>query len=691
MNDDAHSAERERLRAVYLQYQGSLAEQLSVIDDAVLAALEGHWSDGVQRQARRAAHRLAGSAGTFGFPDASAIARRVEELLERHPQPEGGEILRLSQWAVQLRSSLPLQEGGGDEPPAPQPVPVGRRAVQPGGLAERGTLLLVEPDTALSDLLSLSAASRGFTVEVARTTADAHRMLEQAIPVAVVLTVSEQAETDDDSIRKFVGDLGARSIPSIVLTDSTDFGKRVELTRLGAQGFLRPPVEAEHVLDAAERLVDRLRFDDMTVLAVDDDPAVLAVVADVLGVAGISVSTLDAPFALWATLEEAPPDLLILDVDMPGVSGFDLCRVVRADARWAQLPVLFLTGSSDPHIAREVFEAGADDYVSKPVDGSELIMRIANRLERLRLYRRLADTDPLTGVHNRRKAIEELTRLTRLLRRDGKPLSVALLDLDRFKSVNDLHGHLAGDQVLRELGSHLQRSFRGEDVIARWGGEEFLVAMYGTSAESAAAKLTDVLEHFASIPFTSASGVSFSASFSGGVAEIPGDGIDLPAVCRRADVALYAAKARGRRRVLTVGAAAAVRDTTDVDVVLVEDDESLAPLVLHALRGRGLSAEWLREGDVAAVRLTGSPPALRGSVVVLDWDLPGLNGPAVLQQLSERGALGTSRVIMLTGRSREDEVLRVLELGAVDHVAKPFSLPVLLQRIRRQLEAAVPS
>ena len=344
MNDDARVAEREGLRAIYLQYQGSLAEQLSVIDDAVLAALEGQWTDDVQREARRAAHRLAGSAGTFGFPDASAIARRVEELLERHPLPEGGEILRLSQWAVQLRSSLPLQESGGERPFAPQPVPVGRFEVQPGGLAGRRTLLLIEPETALSELLSLSAASRGFTVEVARTSTDARRMLEQAVPVAVVLTVPEQAGTNDDRIRELVGDLGARSIPSIVLTDSTDFGERVELTRLGAQGFLRPPVEAEHVLDAAERLVDHLRFDDMTVLAVDDDPAVLAVVAEVLGVAGISVSTLDAPLALWATLRTHAREVLAVfrgDANLPASPARARFVRFRSGRRPAFRPIRF--------------------------------------------------------------------------------------------------------------------------------------------------------------------------------------------------------------------------------------------------------------------------------------------------------------------------------------------------------------
>ena len=122
-----------------------------------------------------------------------------------------------------------------------------------------------------------------------------------------------------------------------------------------------------------------------------------------------------------------------------------------------------------------------------------------------------------------------------------------------------------------------------------------------------------------------------------------------------------------------------------VDVALVEDDDVLAPLLLHALQTRGYRTEWLADGDEAARRLGGERPELRADLIVLDWDLPGRDGLTVLRGLAADGRLARTNVVMLTFRASEREILQTLELGADDHVAKPFSVPVLMQRVRRLL------
>lgn len=671
------SLAQERVREIFRRYRDSLAAQLDVIDDAALAALAGPLDSERRAQAHRAAHKLAGSAGTFGFAEATTIARQVEHALA--PQHELGprEVLTLSERAVALRAALPL---GDETPRLPEPL----REV--AGTRERDApvLLLVEPDARLREELAALAVQAGFAVDHAAGAEDAHALLQGPPPAVVVLAIPAAPTAQTTAMLR---QLAVRQVPVVALGSQDRFEDRVELARLGVRGYLPRPVTASSVLEAVQRVLDRVQLDNMTVLAVDDDPAVLAALTALLEAEGLTVVPLDDPQRFWATLEDCAPDLLILDLDMPGVTGLDLCRVVRGHARWSQLPVLFLTATTDPEVARQIFAAGADDYVAKPLSGPELVMRIANRLERLSLYRRLAETDPLTGVANRRSAMDDLGRLLRVAARSGAPLSVALLDLDHFKAVNDEHGHVAGDAVLRALGAHLLNAFRNEDVVARWGGEEFLVGLHGSRAADAVVRLRQVLHDFEQRSFLSPAGVSFGAAFSAGVAEHPVDGADLAALYRAADTALYAAKRAGRRTVVAAGSEACAEATATVvvDVVVVEDDEALAPLLMHSLDLRGLSTLWLREGDAAAAQLTGSPPAVRARVVVLDWDLPGLDGAAVLRRLVEGGALNRTRVIMLTARSREDEVLRVLELGAADHVPKPFSLPVLLERIRRQL------
>jgi diguanylate cyclase (GGDEF)-like protein len=306
----------------------------------------------------------------------------------------------------------------------------------------------------------------------------------------------------------------------------------------------------------------------------------------------------------------------------------------------------------------------------------------------VRLHRSLADTDGLTGVANRRRCEESVGQLLRLAARQRHPFSLAVLDLDHFKQVNDRAGHATGDEVIRTLARQLSRSLRAEDVVSRWGGEEFVVGMYGTDKDEAVRRLERVLEGFRRVDFGETDEEPLNVSFSGGVAQFPEDGGDMNALYRAADAALYLAKENGRDRVLPVGWHEDSPEAAErVDVLVVDDDEALSPLLVHALQSRGYRTRWIADGQQAADTLLGPTPSLRARVVLLDVDLPGLDGLGLLRAIAREKLLGRTRVIMLTVRSVEEEVVQAMEEGAFDHVAKPFSIPVLLQRVRRALRA----
>ena len=275
---------------------------------------------------------------------------------------------------------------------------------------------------------------------------------------------------------------------------------------------------------------------------------------------GVRVVTLSDPLRFWSELDRVRPDVILLDVDMPDVTGIELCRVLRNDTRWATVPVLVLTARRDRASIERIFAAGADDHLTKPVIETELVTRVRNRVERLALHRALAETDGLTGVQNRQASTQALERLLRLAERYEQPLALATLDLDRFKQVNDRHGHAAGDAVLRRFGTCLLESFRGEDVVGRWGGEEFVVGMYGMSGANAHERLDELLAAFARERFEGAGGESFGLSFSAGVARFPEDGTQLPALFAVADAMLYRAKHAGRGRVRVAGDPPATTD-----------------------------------------------------------------------------------------------------------------------------------
>jgi diguanylate cyclase (GGDEF)-like protein len=159
----------------------------------------------------------------------------------------------------------------------------------------------------------------------------------------------------------------------------------------------------------------------------------------------------------------------------------------------------------------------------------------------------------LTGLANRYKSTKVLGQLLSLAGRHRQPFSLAVVDLDHFKRINDQYGHAIGDEVLRRLGALFLRSFRSEDVVARWGGEEFIVGMYGITRDDVVHRLTEVLETLRQEAFTSADGVRFQVTFSAGVATYPTDGTELATLYRVADQALYQAKEAGRNRVFPSG------------------------------------------------------------------------------------------------------------------------------------------
>jgi diguanylate cyclase (GGDEF)-like protein len=179
-------------------------------------------------------------------------------------------------------------------------------------------------------------------------------------------------------------------------------------------------------------------------------------------------------------------------------------------------------------------------------------------MERFALHRMLAETDALTGVANRSSSTQKLEQLVQLAHRFGEPLSLAIIDLDGFKAVNDRYGHALGDVVLQRIGDLLRQTFRGEDVIGRWGGEEFVVGMYGMTGADAEQRLLDLLSVFTATSFAADDGTLFNVSFSAGFAEGGVDGQGLAALYRSADAALYRAKGAGRARVMAARAERAV-------------------------------------------------------------------------------------------------------------------------------------
>ncbi|CAN5690747.1 hypothetical protein BH23GEM8_BH23GEM8_07640 [soil metagenome] len=662
----------EGMAELWNRYRGTSFERVDRVEAAVFQLLEGHLDAEVRREAERDAHKLVGSIGTFGFLEASAIAREVEEILGSPRELTPPDILRLSDLVSALRGDL--QTSG--------PVVADGAEAAGSGLPE---VLLVDSDGAFTEEVSARLQASGYRALIATHLEAVKDILAHHTPVAAIVDPSLAGGLDVGRLVLKAVSNHHTSFPILVATAAAGTGERTAAAAAGARAYLRKPISAARLVDEMEQAIERCRPKRPRILAVDDDPQLLATLEQLLAREEMDVVTLNDPLAFWERFEEVRPDLTVLDLDMPHLNGIELCRAIRQDPRWVGHPVLVLTANHAAEIVQRVFAVGADDFVGKPLAGPELGARIRNRLERVEMLRSATENDYLTGLPNRRKATALAEQLRRLSARHRQPLGIALLHVDGIREINARHGNPVGDRVLTRLAERLKGAFRGEDVVGRWGGAEFLLGMYGMSREHAESRLARVLEGFASEPLKGADGEIFHASFSAGVAEAPRDGDDLDHLAFAAETALRRARDRGPGR--SCGTASGAEEAQSVDVVIVEDDETLAALLRHALSTRGYRSHWIRGGFDAVEQLTGDRPTVRGRLLLLDVDLPGIDGIALLRRLARDGVTRTARVVMLTARSGELEVVEALQLGAIDHVAKPFSVPVLMERLRGILES----
>jgi two-component system, cell cycle response regulator len=299
---------------------------------------------------------------------------------------------------------------------------------------------------------------------------------------------------------------------------------------------------------------------DTTVLIADDSLVVRAVVRSGLEEEGYQVTEADNGTSALAQCHLSPPDVILLDVEMPGLTGHQVLAKLKSDETLKDIPVVFLTGHTSMADVVTALRGGAHDYLKKPFESAELVARVGAAAKVKKLQDRLRErnddlervsrTDMLTGLNNRRHMDEEVTRQHSIARRGHHDLGVILLDIDHFKHVNDNYGHAAGDQVLCEFAQRLLGQLRAGDIAGRWGGEEFLVILPGTGLDGTRHVAERICAATAATPIT-AEGHRITVTVSGGCAIGPAASPDV--LVSTADAQMYQAKQAGRNRIVAIG------------------------------------------------------------------------------------------------------------------------------------------
>jgi diguanylate cyclase (GGDEF)-like protein len=422
------------------------------------------------------------------------------------------------------------------------------RRDEPGAFLAPMPRILVLTTDALPDALAEEAMAAGYILELhaeAATLLDAVRLEP---PDLVVLDLEQSV--GDEGLPAFVARLregrGERP-PLAFLSQYADLQARLEAVRAAGAAFFTKPLDLAALLDAVDRLTQLQRQEPLRVLVLEDDPLTAAFCTRILEGAGMRAVVVRDPMAVMQPLVDHRPDALLMDLHMPGCSGAELAAVIRQQEAFVGLPIIFLSGEQQLERQLAALSLGAEDFLTKPIQPWHLISIVTTRALRGRQFRSLLVRDSLTGLLNQASLKEKLRLELARAARTGLPVSFAMLDLDHFKRVNDTHGHMSGDRVLKNLARMLQHRVRKTDILGRWGGEEFSVILPGTGLAEAQRLLEELRERFAQMPQELGRGVG-RITLSGGVAEHPRFA-DAQALVEAADQALYAAKHAGRNRV----------------------------------------------------------------------------------------------------------------------------------------------
>ncbi len=420
---------------------------------------------------------------------------------------------------------------------------------------------------------------------------------------------------------------------------------------------------------------------------IGDDVSMLILLKEAMEEKGWMVMTSTDPEKAVSLYYDLQPDCLIIDTDFTEENGFQLLDTIQQHNHKQFVPKVILSTENNRQTRIKAYEIGADDFIGKPVDMEEFVVRINRQLQRKQIFDESVLIDELTKVYNRRFLHDLLDRYLKELERTDSVFSIALLDLDYFKKINDTYGHLTGDKVLVAFADFLKKNLRGSDIVFRYGGEEFVILLPRTNSEEAIDVINRILVQFKAIEFNE-QGRTFNVSFSAGVYMVSNPDVGGQAVLKTADHALYEAKEKGRSRVQGAKVPEQIANNI-LNVSVIDDDAIIRTLLVRVLQNIDtekveLNVQSFENGEkfFESERLTEKGKHF----LILDGVMPVMDGIEVLDKVKSTPQSSMVHVLMLTGRKSEYDIARALKLGADDYVTKPFSITELQARIQRLIK-----
>jgi len=519
-------------------------------------AFDLYLSDPQQESLEAIRHRVAelsSSSASFGFADVSAVAMPLElklaACLERGGPPDEEIYRSFRHLLASLEHTLESQQRGGASFIV-RPVAM----IEPRPLKQRvEEVLVVCEDARQAAWLAEQVASFGYPAHHAASMEAMAVEFDRQRPSAVVLDCALLEHRLPQVMAAMEGRTPHQVMPLLVAAGPDDLRLRLIAARAGAAAYVAAPVSVSALVDTLDTLLSSAMSEPYRIMIVDDDLTLSRVYELVFQEKGWVTYVVNDPMDILEPLADFNPDLILMDLYMPGVDGTEMSAVIRQFEKYVSIPIVYLSMEEDISKQLSAVSLGADDFLSKTMRPDHLVAAIQSRVRRYRVLRSMLTRDSLTNLLNHTSLKIRLESECSRARRIGARLAFAMIDLDHFKGVNDTYGHLTGDKVLKILAKLLKQRLRVSDVVGRYGGEEFAVILLDIDSSDHAAELMDrIRAAFADIE-QNADGAAFRVTFSCGIATFP-EFPDSHSLTDAADKALYEAKRLGRNRVVLASA-----------------------------------------------------------------------------------------------------------------------------------------